>query len=318
MKKTRLFAFTSALMLCAAVFPLPASAEDAPALRYEATGGEAVFYSPKAGAFFVGTQGTYFSYFDETCVRYMPREDGLSVVTVPLWGENHETVTYYTYLVTMEDGYVSVEPLYADPDGDPTDPVWTGKYYSYLNESLQTDWYFQSIEFAASYEGAAGESSAFRALILTAPHGSDTAVHFTGNAEAKLTEFITADTPAHYLAGEEGMLDCWTVSVPLVTGREITDDPVCAIRENRTGEQVFRIGLANGVLDPGSLEMPNTFVMGDCNYDGVFTAADLVMLQKYLLCDGDLNLWHVADYDFNEKINAADLSIAKRTLAALS
>ena len=56
--------------------------------------------------------------------------------------------------------------------------------------------------------------------------------------------------------------------------------------------------------------------MGDANADGAVTVADAIMLQKWLLCAGDLTDWQAADMNGDKKINAADFTLLKRKLLA--
>jgi len=57
-------------------------------------------------------------------------------------------------------------------------------------------------------------------------------------------------------------------------------------------------------------------VRGDVNADGDFTAADLVALQKWLLCVPDVNLadWKAGDFCENDRLDAFDLSMMRREL----
>lgn len=55
-------------------------------------------------------------------------------------------------------------------------------------------------------------------------------------------------------------------------------------------------------------------VEGDANLDGKFSAADVVSLQRYLLCCGDLPNREAADLCQDNKINVFDLCIMKRML----
>lgn len=57
-------------------------------------------------------------------------------------------------------------------------------------------------------------------------------------------------------------------------------------------------------------------IMGDANADGAVTVADAIMLQKWLLCAGDLTDWQAADMNGDKKINAADFTLLKRKLLA--
>lgn len=53
---------------------------------------------------------------------------------------------------------------------------------------------------------------------------------------------------------------------------------------------------------------------GDVNLDGCFTVADVVMLQKWLLCAGNLTYWQAGDLCSDGKIDVFDLCLMKRAL----
>lgn len=53
---------------------------------------------------------------------------------------------------------------------------------------------------------------------------------------------------------------------------------------------------------------------GDCNLDGACTAADAVMLQKWLLRDGTLESWRAADLNRDKQIDARDLTALKQNM----
>ena len=57
-------------------------------------------------------------------------------------------------------------------------------------------------------------------------------------------------------------------------------------------------------------------IAGDVNADGNFDAADVVLLQKWLLAvpGTELKDWSAADFDGNHKLNGADLCLMKRAL----
>lgn len=61
-------------------------------------------------------------------------------------------------------------------------------------------------------------------------------------------------------------------------------------------------------------EMDTLGVVGDANADGVFNVADVVMLQKWLLCAGDLTDWMNADLCEDDIIDVFDLVLMKRLL----
>lgn len=55
-------------------------------------------------------------------------------------------------------------------------------------------------------------------------------------------------------------------------------------------------------------------VQGDVNDDGTCSAADLVMMQKFLLCDGGLTSWKNGDLNTDRRINGFDLSLLRQLL----
>lgn len=65
---------------------------------------------------------------------------------------------------------------------------------------------------------------------------------------------------------------------------------------------------------PTTTEPVTTPVSGDVNSDGAFNTADLVMLQKWLICAGDLTDWKSADFNNDEIINVYDLALMRRAL----
>ena len=55
--------------------------------------------------------------------------------------------------------------------------------------------------------------------------------------------------------------------------------------------------------------------MGDCNNDGKFTIADVVMFQKWLLSDGTVLVnWKAADLYEDDMLNVFDLALMKKKL----
>ncbi len=65
--------------------------------------------------------------------------------------------------------------------------------------------------------------------------------------------------------------------------------------------------------DDGWADVPQ--VMGDVNFDGVFSVTDAVMMQKYLLAAGNLTAWENGDLCGDGVIDGFDLSAMKRQLS---
>lgn len=55
-------------------------------------------------------------------------------------------------------------------------------------------------------------------------------------------------------------------------------------------------------------------VAGDVNADGKFDIADIVMMQKWILCSGDLTDWKAGDLCKDNIIDAFDLCVMRSML----
>ncbi|MBQ8724811.1 MAG: family 16 glycosylhydrolase, partial [Oscillospiraceae bacterium] len=64
--------------------------------------------------------------------------------------------------------------------------------------------------------------------------------------------------------------------------------------------------------DDGWAEIP--LVSGDVNLDGVFSIADIVMMQKRLTGTGKLKNWHAGDFNEDGMMNVFDLCLMKHRL----
>lgn len=68
--------------------------------------------------------------------------------------------------------------------------------------------------------------------------------------------------------------------------------------------------------DYDTSEVDTTSIQGDVNNDGVFSIADVILLQKWLLSIPDTHLanWKVADFCEDGKLDVFDLCLSKRKL----
>ena len=55
-------------------------------------------------------------------------------------------------------------------------------------------------------------------------------------------------------------------------------------------------------------------IQGDANADGTFSVADVVMLQRWLLCAGEITDWQAADLCKDNKLDVYDLCVMKKML----
>lgn len=76
------------------------------------------------------------------------------------------------------------------------------------------------------------------------------------------------------------------------------------------------ISMENVQIEESNLDVLDSpeYLAGDVNGDGVFSVADVVMLQKWLLRIGELSCWQNADLAKDGIINIFDLCLMKRKL----
>ena len=65
------------------------------------------------------------------------------------------------------------------------------------------------------------------------------------------------------------------------------------------------------ILEPA---MNEKAITGDVNADGKFNISDAVLMQKWLICAGDLTDWTAGDLNKDNIINVFDLCLMKRML----
>lgn len=71
------------------------------------------------------------------------------------------------------------------------------------------------------------------------------------------------------------------------------------------------------VLEPAKAEEPEPVeIVGDVNADGKFTMLDIIMLQKYLVCTGDITDIDAADVCEDGRVNVNDLVVLKKLIKA--
>lgn len=124
---------------------------------------------------------------------------------------------------------------------------------------------------------------------------------FTGSVSQKFTVFCHADGSYALLSAASGGQSCADVfEISLADGANI-----CQWNYWGGDGQKF-------VIEPAAAE--NKSVIGDVNADGEFSAADLVMMQKWLLCMGELTDWKAGDLHEDNVINAFDLCVMRQML----
>lgn len=90
---------------------------------------------------------------------------------------------------------------------------------------------------------------------------------------------------------------------------DITD-----LQYNRTSCEMSDKELHSQLLEIKEKYFAQDIVSGDVNMDGIFTVADAIMMQKYLVNAGELNDWQAGDLFSDGIINVYDLCVMKRML----
>ena len=81
-----------------------------------------------------------------------------------------------------------------------------------------------------------------------------------------------------------------------------------------TAEQIITITTENYEDIDVVVTFESENLLGDCNFDGVLSVSDVVMLQKWLLGAGELTCWQNADLCKDNIIDVFDLCVMKRKL----
>lgn len=142
---------------------------------------------------------------------------------------------------------------------------------------------------------------------------TDTQAEFTAGADAYI--YVALDTRI----GTPTWLSDWTKTVMTCTDN---GNPVVTYeiyqKQVKTGENVTLGAVAmNSCVNYAVFAKLDTGVIaGDVNADGTFSVADVVMLQKWLVCapNAAISNWTAADLCEDDKIDVFDLCLLKREL----
>ncbi len=118
----------------------------------------------------------------------------------------------------------------------------------------------------------------------------------------------TNDDPQHYIDYVDLNLYPWDTYIGIVSMPDDYNIMVNQFTWPLYGQAYLSIPLATDAA------IESDFTLGDANGDGLFTVADLVTLQKYLLVSGTLPKWKAADFNKDDTINIIDLCMMKTAL----
>lgn len=98
--------------------------------------------------------------------------------------------------------------------------------------------------------------------------------------------------------------------------RPLTDEPICAFDINCVIYGYYGTETERYTNEWGLNFVPLEYTKGDVNFDGEFSIADIVTLQKWLLNEPNtkLSYWKAADLCEDDKLNVFDLCLMKRAL----
>lgn len=122
------------------------------------------------------------------------------------------------------------------------------------------------------------------------PNDNGGTIHFSANGSYNFsgTEYYGGDESKNLLHYESGDIISIRFTYHTETGKI---------------ESIETLSIKQNVHNP---------VTGDVNADGEFNAADVIMLQKWLISAGDITDWQAGDFLKDEKLNVFDLCIMKR------
>lgn len=118
----------------------------------------------------------------------------------------------------------------------------------------------------------------------------------------------TNDDPQHYIDYVDLNLYPWDTYIGIVSMPDDYNIMVNQFTWSLQGQAYLVIPLATDA------EIESDFTLGDVNGDGLFTVADLVTLQKWLLGSGTLPKWKAADFNKDDVINIVDICLMKTAL----
>ncbi len=246
---------------------------------------------------------------------FTPEEDGRYVIvleeTIQECVGNEELTAMilyknkHAYIAEVENGEISVS-YEGSSDGktsfDDTPCAEDRDYYSYVNGELPEhfDRYITTVYGYQSVQSYFCLNSGYTdGLLGTDVTTSDNTVAYCGMQMGVSSELTTDDVQA------------------LSIVRAVSDgEAVITVND----EWQFDVKVENGIFTraeemtvlPPNLDAPT--LSGDCNADSKFTVADAVMLQKYLLCTGNLTAPQNADLTGDGAVDGFDLAVMKKML----
>lgn len=194
----------------------------------------------------------------------------------------------------------------ADPDD-----VMHGAYFSFINGQLspvQGDYDSYITNVYTEY----GTDSYFCVNYCSADIQQD----MNGNEPQRVTakEMDISSLLTHYWTASTCGGDLTTCSPDIMELSRISapeaDGDLTVLVDNLDEIYTYPLTVENGIFH----QRKTPKLMGDCNGDGIFSVTDIVMMQKYLLCTGDLTAPLNADLYEDGSIDGFDLAIMKRQI----
>ncbi len=194
----------------------------------------------------------------------------------------------------------------ADPDD-----VMHGAYFSFINGQLspvQGDYDSYITNVYTEY----GTDSYFCVNYCCADVQQD----MNGNEPQRVTaeEMDISSLLTHFWTASTCGGDLTTCSPDIMELARIAapeeDGDLTILVDNLDSVYTYPLTVEDGIFHHRKIKK----LMGDCNGDGTFSVTDIVMLQKYLVCAGNLTAPQNADLYEDGTIDAFDLAIMKRQM----
>lgn len=218
-------------------------------------------------------------------------DDGLYYNVDCTWDDSGDTPVYKYFAAGTDSFYKTHTPC--TPDG-------TGIYFQYeLPEISQSD--YQSPEIS--------ETTTTTTTTDTTTTTTDTTTTTTDTTTTTTdTTTTTTDTTTTTVTTSTTKPETTTTTSEATT---ITTETTTTKPETKPTTTTTTTITTTTTT---SMTVSPQLVKGDINYDGIFNIADVVILQKYLLCEIDLDNSENADFYSDNIINTFDLCFMKSAL----
>lgn len=304
--------------------------------------GSGTSYADKASVKNLATSGTVTMYAKWTANKYTVKFDGNGADEL---GKTSMEVTYNSTYGELpqpkRDGYNFIGWYTKAEGGNAITP--DAKVTITGTQTLYAQW--SQVKFLITFNATGGISESAQKLVTydkaygVLPTAERTGYTFKGwYLDVACTQQITSDTIVA-LTANQSVYAKWEIIKYVITfdatggvaerdSKQVTYGKTYGVLPSATkdGDEFIGWFTEDGIEITSAsiveIESDTTLyakwasdkVLGDVNADGVFNVADVVMMQKWLLCAGKLTDWQAGDLCKDERIDVFDLCLMKRLL----